>query len=355
MTTQSMPEDFPGGVAEMIGKGTSEGYDPLRPLAKRTPTEIKLKSGEGDDEATLALKYGYSAPINQHSRLTQKIYGYVRDGNLEGPLEQSSVRGAHSLNDLIFDAPCVNRDARYQEEERRIKELMPYLDRSPTDVGVIDDEEKPKKPKIDIDALLDRWSDADAFMRQALIVEEQRGIEAAEHMYKEYKEKSARRDEVLMEASKLPPAYNAVFWCSVRKYEIIRERAYDLAMGYPTHDFTEVKREVAEGHDIHEFVHRMAWPFREGYHLVMGSGMDGKSHRELLMAMVAGQLPAQMPPWGMAPGFWPQGMPPGQPGAEGEDEDGQQDKRGALVKLFGKKAQNPQDNQIQRNGRGSRR
>ncbi len=356
MTTPRMPDKYGGGIAEMIEKGTSDGYDPLRPLAKRQPTEIKLKSGDGDDEAALALKYGYSAPINQVSRLTQKLYGYVRDGNLHGPLEQSSVRGAHSLNDLLFDAPCVNREGRYQEEEGRAKQWMRLIDQSPSAVAVVDDEEEEKKPEIDIDALLNRWSDADAFMLQARIVEEQRGIEAAEHMYEEYKEKSKKRDVVQMEASELPPAYNMLFWCRVRQYQIMRERAYDLAMGYPTHDFTEVKEEVAEGHDIHDFVHRMPWPFREGYQLVMGSMMDGKAHRELLMAMVAGQLPAQMP-WQMPPGYWPQqGMqPPGQPGEEGEDEDGQQDKRPALVKLFGRKAPDPKQNHIKRNGRGSKR
>ena len=97
-------------------------------------------------------------------------------------------------------------------------------------------------------------------------------------------------------------------------------------------------------------------PRRPLRQLVVGSMMDGKAHRELLMAMVAGQLPAQMP-WQMPPGYWPQqGMqPPGQPGEQDEDEDGQQDKRPALVKLFGRKAPDPKQNHIKRNGRGSKR
>ena len=356
MTTPRMPEDFEGGIAEMIEKG--DGYAPLRDLQKRQPTEIRLKSGGEDDEAALALKYGYSAPISQISRMTQKFYGYVRDGNLPGPLEQSSVRGAHSLNDLMFDAPCVNRDGRYKEEEARIKDMMPLLKASSSDGVDMDDEDGANQPPVEIDSLLDRWSEAHAFMLQARIIEEQRGIEAAEPMYEEYKEKARQKDEVEMEASTLGTAANTVFWCRVRQQIISRERSYDLSMGYPTHDFTAVKEEIAEGKDIHDLVHRMAWPFREAYHLVMGSMMDGTAHREVLMAMIAQQLPSKMPPWAMAPGggYWPQGMmQPGQMGEDGEDEDGQQDKRPALFKLFGKKAPDPNENHIKRNGRGSKR
>ena len=354
MTSPMMPEDFENGIAEMIEKG--DGYPPLRDLQKRQPTEIRLKSGGEDDEVALAMKFSYSAIINQYSKITQKFYGYVRDGNLAGPLEQSSVRGAHSLNDLIFDAPCVNRDGRFEEEEARIKDLLPLIKGSSSAIVDIDDEDGENAPALDIDDLLDRWSDADAFMLHARIYEERHGIDAAEHLYAEYDEKAKEKDEVLQEASKLSPAEHTVFDCRVRQYEILRERSFDLAMGYPTHDFTDVKREIAEGNNIHDFVHRMAWPFRQAYHLVTGSMMDGVAYREMMMAMTAQQLPSKMPPWAMSPGFWPGGMMPnGHMGEEGEDEDGQQDTRPALFKLFGRKGQDPNENHIKRNGRGSRR
>ena len=324
-----MPEDYQNGVQGMIEDkdGLSDPYADLTPLVRRQTTEVKLKTADGEGDAALALKYGYSQPITQVSRLTQKLYGYERDANVQGHLAQSAVKGTNALNDLIFDAPCVNRQGRWDEEEGRAKQWMKLIELSPKAEG--DDETSP-----DIDTLLQRWSEADAFMLQARIVEEQRGIDAAEPLYEKYSRMAKQRDEVQMGAAELPPAYNMLFWCRLRQYGIMRERAYDLAMGYPTHEFTDVKCEISEGHDIHDLVHRMPWPFRESYQLVTGSMMDGEAHRTLLMAMIAGQLPPQPMPWGM--GYWP-GMPPngGQPEEEGEEGESQPDKRPALFKVFG--------------------
>ena len=119
---------------------------------------------------------------------------------------------------------------RYDEEEKRAKDWQTKIDANT----------KPD-PEPDLDGLLNRWSEADAFMLQARIVEEQRGIdEAAEH-YERYISMDKQRQEVQMDAAELPPAYNMLFWCRLRQYGIMRERAYDLAMGYPTHDYTDVK------------------------------------------------------------------------------------------------------------------
>ena len=351
-----MPEDYENGVQGMIDGGISDPYEDLIPLAQRRTTEIKLKSADGDGDAAMALKYGYSQPITQISRLTQKLYGYERDANVQGHLEQSAVMGANALNDLIFDAPCVNRQGRYDEEENRAKQWMKLIEQSPKVAEGKDQGESGP----DIDGLLQRWSEADAFMLQARSFEEQHGIDAAEHLYEEYDLREKQREAVEMEASTLPPAENMLFWCRVRQYRIMRERAYDLAMGYPIHDFTEVKREISEGRDIHDLVHRMPWPFREAYQLVTGSMLDGEAHRTLLMAMIAGQLPPQPMPWSMGPGYWP-AVPPngGRPQEEGEEGENQSDTRPALFKLFGRRSGNsepPKDKAIRRQtGRRRRR
>ena len=147
-----------------------------------------------------------------------------------------------------------------------------------------------------------------------------------------------QRQEVQMEAAKLPPAFNMFFWCRLRQYGIMREQAYDKAMGHPTHDFTDVKTEIAAGRDIHEIVHLMPWPFREAYQLVMGSMLDGESHRTVLMAMIAGQLPPPTMPWGggMMPGMWP-GMMPNGPEEGEQDGENPPDKRKAMFSFFGGK------------------
>ena len=85
-----MPEDFEGGLAEMISDGGE--YDALRPLGQRRTTEIKLKPGEGEDEASLAMKFGYSAPIMQISKLSQKLYGFFRDAKILATLSSQRPR-----------------------------------------------------------------------------------------------------------------------------------------------------------------------------------------------------------------------------------------------------------------------
>ena len=338
------PEDYQNGVQGMIDDDMlSDPYEDLVPLGQRRTTEVNLRSG-GADDATLALKYGYSQPITQISRLTQKLYGYMRDANVSDHLEQSATKGANALNDLIFDAPCVNRQERYDEEEERAKQWLRLISTNPKTSD--EDDDTP-----DIDDLLQRWSEADAFMLQARIVEEQRGVEAAAHLYPRYARMKEQRDAVQMEASEMPPAENMLFWCRVRQYKIMRERAYDLAMGYPTHDFTDVKAALSEGRDIHDLIPKLPWPFHASYQLIMGSMMDGEAHRTLLMAVIAGELPRQpMPPWGMPPGYW-QGMPNGQD--DGEEEGGG-DKRPALFKLFGRNGAPEQPKPRRRRARGKR-
>ena len=349
-----MPEDYANGVQGLIED--SEAYPDLTPLQQRRTTEVKLKSPNGDDDAALALKYGYSKPIAQVSQMTQKMYGYLRDGNVQSHLEQSAVNGTNALHDLIIDAPCLNRQGRYDEEEERAKQWLKLIEQSPQGPTNADGEEEPGTDfHAQLDDLLNRWSAANAFMLQARLVEEQRGIAAAEHLYEEYTLSAQQLDEIRMEASKLPPAYNMLYLCRVRQFEIMRERTFDLSMGYPSHDLTDVKRKIAEGHDIHDLVPLMAWPFKEGYNLVMGSMMDGEAHRTLLSSMIAGQLPAQPMPWGMPQGYWPGMANGGQPQEDGDNEDGPPDKRPALFKLFGQRAAQEPPKAKPRHRRRSRR
>ena len=348
-----LPEEYKNGVQEYLDAETDDPYAELIPLASRTTSEIKLKSETGDGDPEMAMKYGFSQPIAQVSRLTKKMYGYERDGNVKGHLAQSAVKGTNALCDLIFAAPCVNRQGRYDEEEKRARQWMRLMEPPEVKDG---DEETAEAP--DIEGLLRRWSAADSFMLQARVVEELQGIDAAAPLYEEYSIQKEKRDAVLMEASKLEPAANMFFWCRVRQYSIMRERAHDLALGYPTHDFGEVKTEISDGGDIHDLVFKMPWPFRESYHLVNGSMMDGEAHRTLLMAMIAGQLPQpQMPSWGMPPGYWPPGQFPGQAPEDGAEDEGGADTRKPIFGFFGKgpaAPEPPKEKPIRRRARRGR-
>ena len=357
------PQDYEGGVGEMIGSKSDE-YPDLTKMKQRRTTDVTLKGADGDSDAEMFQKFGYSQPITQISRLTQKASGYMRDGNLPGELEQSAIRQMNSLHQLLLKAECVNREERYDREERNAKRWMRIIESSrpmleEKEDGKVDGEEDGDK-ELDREAVKakeskaydevfedhqDKWSMADAFMHQARIVEEQNGIEAAKHLYDDYKKNREIRDAVEFEATKMPAPYYQLFWCRIRQLRIMRERAYDLAMEYPIEDLAEIKSQLAEGKDIHDVAHEMLWPFQESYQLVMSSNLDGEAHRTTLMAMIAQQLPQQpqTPPWGYAPYG---GQPPG-PGEEGVDldEQGKPDTRPAMLKVFGNNGKPAQDQQ----------
>ena len=339
------PQDYEGGVEEMIEKKAADRYNALVPLKERKTTEVKVRSGDGQTEAELAMKFGYSRPIIELVNMTHKMYGYTRDANITEPLELAALKGINSLNDVILDAECLNRQGRYDEEELRAREWQRIIATTKQNK----DEDAP-----DIDDLLDRWSQADAFMLQALIIEERDGIEAAKKHYPKFRDMQQQRDDVQMEASELPPAENMLFWCRVRQYKIMRERAYDLALGNPTHDFTDLKRQLAAQANVHDLVPEMPWTWREGYQLVIGSTADGVSFRETLTSLNAQEVPRQAMPWGMPPaGYYPPYMN-GHEGGEGDEED--PDKRRAIFGLFGgpKRPQEPEKKTTRRRSRGRR-
>ena len=351
-----MPEDYENGVQGMIDD--TKPYPELTPLAQRSATEVKLKTNNGVSDEELYKQYSFSAGIMQVANITKKLYGFMRDGNVQDRLEQIAIRSTNALNDLIMDAPCLNRDGRYAVEEKKAQQWLKLIEQDIQRPVVNDAGEEEPAPdhRRQLYDLLNRWSAADAFMLQARLIEEQHGLDAAEHLYEEYAAKAQQLEDIRMEASQLPANYNMLYMCRVRQFEIMRERTYDLAMGYPNNDLTDVKRQLVEGGDIHDLVPMMPWPFKESYNQLMSSMMDGDAHRTLWMSLTAGQLPAQQPPWPMGPqGFWP-GMANGQPQNGENGDEGPPDQRRALFNFGGNRQQAqepPKGNHIRR--RRSRR
>lgn len=337
MTSNKWPEDFEGGMEEMLNTEVPDSYEALRKLSDRQSTAVKLQGGGNEDsEAAIALKYGYSQPITQVSRLAQKLWGFMRDASVTEPVARSAVKGTNALANMLLAAPCLNRQGRWDEQEEKAKEWQRLIDagratraaRQPTD---IDGDGEADDPDYLTQDILDRWGAADAFMLYARIYEEKHGIEAARHLYNEYDEAEKAKEVALRDAAKLPPNYNMLLACRMTQLEIMREQQYDLSMGNPTMDVTELKRKLANGADVHDIVTEMPWPFQESYQVVMSSMLDGEAHRTLLMALMAQQVPQQSAPspWG-AP-YWP-GM---QPAQGDDDEEEPEDKRGALFNVAG--------------------
>ena len=312
------PEDYENGVAEFMQEQSNGSYPHLRPLGERGMSVVNLRSGDGKSDDELEKDRGFSSLLMLIFRQTQTMYGYLRDGKIEDEHEVIALRRANNLNDFIFDAECLNREARWDEEEERAKRWQAQF-------GATSEK---------LEELMQQWSEADAFMLQAEIYQTQHGVEAALHLHAEFLDMQKQRSDAEMEAPKLRPAEYQYFWCRVRQYKIMRERARDLALGYPTHDFKKVKQKLAEGGNIHHLVSEMAWPWRESYHLVMSSLADGHSWREMMMSMFAQEMPRyQQPPQYGPPPQWNGYNGNGQQPPD-EEGDGQQDKRKPVV-LFG--------------------
>ena len=309
------PFDNPTALDEDMKKNPGS-YPELTSLGNRGSTTVRLQRDTGDTEAEMMARYGFSQPIAQISKLTQKPYGYQRDGNITDNLERLAILGSNELSDLILGAPCVNRRARFDAEEERAQQWLRIIKADNRDT----DHQKHDRP--DLNSLLERWSSADAWMLQALVEGDKYGIDETAHLDSKYEEMEDQRRWVEMRAAELLPAENMFFWCRVTQYKIMREQSYDVAMGYPTADFTEMKRALAGGADIHDLIMEMSWPHKEGFHRVMNSMLSGDPHRNLISSLMAQQQLQQaqpQPPW-MQP-WTPGGQQPGQPDGEGEKKD----------------------------------
>ena len=138
------------------------------------------------------------------------------------------------------------------------------------------DKEEPKRVPIPlVEDLVNKWGACDAYMFQVLLDEERHGIDYAEQHYDRYEKHRARSAATPSSwPSVLPPAENAYFWCRIRQMGIIRERSYDVAMGFPIHDFSDVLEQINAGKNIHDLAHLLDWSFDNAYRRITGSMLE---------------------------------------------------------------------------------
>ena len=320
------PEDFEGGVAEMIDSfdADSDQYADLQPLEKREATDIKIRSQGGQDENEIWQKLAFSGLIAQIFNQSKKAYGYLQNAGVESKLESDAILSALALHDFVFNADCTNRKGRFADADREARRW-----------------EKEITDTTDVEDLLHTWHQADAFMLQAQIVEERHGIKAAKPLYPEFKDKKREREEAEMDAAKLRPAENMFFRFRILGYQIMNEQTYDLAMGYPTRDFTDVKTKLAKGANVHDLVHEMSKPWKLAYEVAVNSTSDGHAFHTLLMSALSQTFPNQAAPgYGPPPpGYYPYPQMNGQGGPEEEPDN----RRPLFGSLFGKNGQHPQE------------
>ena len=384
----------PAGLMREIQKKPQK-YGGINPLPERgRGSETKIAGRNDLDLNQLYREFGYSMPIAQLAESANKYGGHMQAAKVTELDEKAAILDALAIHRMIITSECVQRKARYEAEEREAKRWLEQIaaDRRPkawhfdpylvtnTDVeqAILQDylqsleedqlalesgedtdgddaieavipeqrkrgrppkeQEEPKRVPIPlVEDLVNKWGACDAYMFQVLIFEERNGIDAAEQHYDTYEKIEGIRNNTEFLAAILPPAENAYFWCRVRQMGIIRERSYDVAMGFPIHDFSDVLEQIDAGRNIHDLAHRLDWSFDNAYRRITGSMLGGEEFRTTLTAMIAQQVPLspqllqamQAPP----NAFW-QGQPwAQQPGQETPGEEQAPDKRGAIFNL----------------------
>ena len=404
-TNHNDPTEHGGPDAMMRDMVKNPGkYGPLRPLPERGKGSETRIAGRGDDMAELYKKLGFSMPIAKTAEMAGKYGGHLRDGHVTELDEKAAVLDALSIHRMVITSECLQRKKRYDVEEAEARRWLSQIaaDRRPNSfhfdpytltnndaeqsiledyLGSLEDDQatlnetyggpveetgeqdtpvipqqrgrgRPRKEQEarhstvpTVEELIHKWGASDAYMFQVLLDEERHGIDYAEQHYDTYERVEKIQRNVEFMAALLPPQENAYFWCRVRQMGIIRERSYDIAMGFPIADFSDVLDQITAGADIHDIAHLLDWSFQNAYGRVMGSMLDGQEHRMMVVSMLAQQIPLspqlmQMMGGGPPPAYW-QGQGFGQPGQGPEGEEQVPDKRGAIFSFFNKKGGPP--------------
>ena len=379
-----------GGPANMLKDMVEnpQKYGRIKPLPERGKGNETRIARDDTDMNEVYRRLGYSMPIAQIAEMAGKYGGFMRDANVDDLDEKAAILDALSIHRMIITSECVQRKARYEAEENEAQRWLDEMtaDRRPQkfhfdpylvtnanaessilqeylqslqedqaalesdDDGVDDDgddqdkvqaviphqrkrgrprKEEPKPAVVipTVDELVNKWGACDAYMFQVLLDEERHGIDYAEQHYDTYEKIEDIRRNTEFLAALLPPPENAFFWCRVRQLGIIRERSYDVAMGFPIHDYSDVLNDINSGKNIHDLAAQMDWSFDNAYRRLTGSMMDGTDHRTTMTAMIAQQIPLspqlmqmmQGPP----PAYWQGqgwGQPGGGPDASGEEQ-----------------------------------
>ena len=359
-----LPSEMEGGAKEMLERAKEavrngqkpEGYPDLPDLSERGSTEIRaMGGGSNDAELEMLKNFSFSAPIAKKAEQENKLYGFMLSAKVVDLLQRRAIMSTNLINDLLMDAPCLNREDRMEYERKRGRYWKASMDNAPA----------PEEGTPDPEHLIHLWSQAHAFKLQARIYQELHGIDEAEaFVLEEYPAKTEERElsrlprwdfnterwrcpvepcrgwdrdrsvlllhisnhpeeppqdpveakpiqvtlfsryiemaelmeQVLLEASNLTSDQNMYFWCRIREVEIARERSYDLALGHPTVDLHDLKEALSSGKPVHDLIPDMLWPFKLGFHEAMGTMLDGEAHRALLISLTAGQHPPQPAP-----------------------------------------------------------
>ena len=259
----------------------ADAYPELRSLRPTAP--IIHRDGNANKNGDGRM---FSEFLFQQSQWQDELFGFLTLGNIIDPLEKELCKRYYVISMRDWLAEAHNRQGRLDEEEALAGHWLAQATN-----GELPDELGNPLATPEVDDLLHLWHSAEAYIQRVKIEKNRSGLAAVRHMKDHYQKAVAAKQDVEFRAALLQPAHHQYYWCRVRQYQIMNERTYALAMGWPVNDYTEVKKELKSGVSIHKLIYKMPWACRRLYGRMINSLSDGNTIREHFQIMYTKEYP----------------------------------------------------------------
>lgn len=260
----------------------SDQYEDMKSLMPNAPI-IHREGGPGSKNGD---DHRFSEFLFQQAGWQDELFGFMTLGHITEPLELELGKRLYviSMRDWLADAH--NRQGRLDEEEALAAHWLAQATK-----GALTDELGNALAVPEVDDLLHLWHSAEAFMQRVKIEKRRSGLSTVQALKDKYQKAAAGKLEVEFKAALLQPEYHQYYWCRIRQYQIMNERTFALAMGWPVVDYTGVKKDLSKGVSIHKLIYRMPWACRRLYGRMVNSLADGDTIREHFQIMYTKEYP----------------------------------------------------------------
>ena len=229
----------------------------------------------------------YSDFPHKMAELLRTIRGVVMHAKFEDRREKLLCLRLYRIFERDWTAEVTNRQALIDEAEKRAGDWkVKMAQEAQSDVN------PEGTPPDTVQELLRQWNTCASFLAEAYVQKKQHGLAHVRRVLRQEREidgrtvirtardrlDEAREDmeKVRFSASALPPAHAQYFWASLQSLRLSIERNVDLALGIPVVDYTDVKKDLANGANLQSVIDRMPWAFREIDDRVFMSLTDGE-------------------------------------------------------------------------------
>ena len=321
-----MPDQViaPNGYHEAV----AEGYGFFKAMAASDGMAIAPPAAavNTDDHGS-----GYSAFMHKQAELTNYLYSVVLQGDIDDAAEELLLLQLFRHFEREWTAEIANRKAYKGLAEERAGKLKARFGEEH-----IPDTDSGGNQLRDVDELVHDWHRATSLLTEALVQKRLHGVahvraalaqkaapvldedgnfvmvkardEAGRFRFDEDSQpvmvpktapltcrerlKRAREEaeRVRYEVAELPPNHNQYFWARIESLQIDIDNNFDVQLGIPVRDYTDVKARLLSGIPFHQLIDQFPWAFQELYARVRVS-LKGKDWRDYLTTNQIQQWP----------------------------------------------------------------